>query len=480
MTAFEAGALLRADGFAYRTRVAAVMRGPLVTMPPGATLADAARCMAEENISAVVVADPLPAGIVTERDLLRLTGQAGPAALARPLRELMSAPLVTIRDDALVASALGRMERLGIRHLMVVDAAGAAVGMVSARALLRLRARDALVVGDGIAAAADAAGIGRVRAAVPGLAAALRRDGVTALEVTAVIAATIREATARAAGLAEAAMRPDWGPPPAPWCLLVLGSGGRGETLLVPDQDNALVHAGDGDADPWFAEFGRRIADILDEAGIPYCAGGIMAREARWRHDPAGWRRTVEGWIAAKDGAALLDVDIFFDFHPVAGDGRLADRLRAEAVAAAAAAPLFLRHLALHVADLRPPVGLFGRLVTTGGRVDLKKGGTMPIVAAARTLALASGAVAVATPDRLAAAVAAGRLAEADRDMLLQAFETVLGVLLDEQVAALAEGRPPANAVEPRRLGRTRRWALRSALRGLRPLPEMVAAGLSR
>lgn len=480
MTGGEPGGLLRADGFAYRTRVGAVMRGPLVTMAPADSLEAAARRMSELDISAVVVADPQPRGIVTERDLLRRVGTGGAGELARPLSEVMTAPLVTIRCDALVASALGRMDRLGIRHLVVIDAGGDAVGMVSARSLLRLRARDALVIGDGIAAAASAAELAAVRAALPRLVAALRRDGVPAMDVAAAIATTVREATARAAELALAAMAAAWGPPPAAWCLLVLGSAGRGESLLIPDQDNALIHAGDTGTDPWFAEFGRRIADLLDQAGIPYCTGGVMAREPRWRRDPGGWRRTVDGWIAAKDGAAILDVDIFFDFHPVAGDGRLAEALRADAVAAAAAAPLFLRLLALHIASLRPPVGLFGRLVATDGVVDLKKGGSMPIVAAARTLALASGAVAVATPDRLAAAVAAGRLADADRAMLLRALETVFGILLDQQVAALADGRAPANAIEPGRVTADDRRALRAALGDLRGLPEMVEAGLSR
>ncbi|BBK40483.1 cyclic nucleotide-binding protein [Allostella vacuolata] len=475
-----AGDLARADGFAYRTAVGQVMTAPLVTASPDCTLGDAARRMAGLGISALVVADPGPVGIVTERDLLRRVGDQGGAALALPLRRIMSTPLHTVRADALVATALGRMDRLAIRHLMVVDAAGQPAGMVSARALLRLRARDSLVVGDSIAAAADVEALRDARARVPLLAAALRRDGAPALDVVSAIAATVRESTARAAELAVAAMREAHGPAPAAWCLLVLGSGGRGESLLVPDQDNALIHAGCEDDDAWFAELGRRIADILDAAGLPYCQGGIMAREARWRHDRDGWRRTVDGWLRDKDGGALLDADIFFDFRPVAGDGELARGLRAEATAAAARSPLFLRLLADHVAGLRPPLGIFGRILAPSGGLDLKKAGTMPVVAAARTLALAAGSDAVGTPERLAAAVADGRMVDEDRAILLESFETVLGILLDRQLAAIAEGRQPGNRIVPSQLDRHRRAALRQALRSLAPLPEMVAGGIAR
>ncbi|MGE0714227.1 MAG: DUF294 nucleotidyltransferase-like domain-containing protein [Alphaproteobacteria bacterium] len=471
----------RLDAFPYCTTAGRVMSAPLVRVPAGSSLGAAAAVMAEAGISSVVVGDPVALGIVTERDLLRATVRDGAAALAAPVDRVMSSPLATVRVDALVATAIGRMERLGIRHLVVVDEGGAAVGMVSARTLLKLRAREALGIGDAIATAADAAAIGKVREGLPGLARALRGDGVTAVAVAGVISAALREATARAGELALAAMAEEgWGPPPAAWCLLVLGSGGRGESLLVPDQDNALIHAGGDAEDGWFAEAGRRIADILDAAGVPYCAGGVMAREPRWRRSREGWRETIGRWIAEKDGGALLDVDIFFDLHPVLGEGGLARDLAADAVAAATRAPLFLRQLASQQETLRPPLGLFGRLRARHGRVDLKKGGTMPLVAAARTMALAVGSRAVATPARLAAVAAAGRITREDESALGAAFETLLGVLVDDQLAQLAAGDRPGTQILLARLDRPRRRALIAALQALTPLDTMVRDALSR
>ena len=64
--------------------------------------------------------------------------------------------------------------------------------------------------------------------------------------------------------------------------MLVLGSGGRGESLLAMDQDNAIVYAdrdggmSDEDTDQWFAELGARVSCILDLVGVPYCKGGVM------------------------------------------------------------------------------------------------------------------------------------------------------------------------------------------------------------
>ena len=121
------------------------------------------------------------------------------------------------------------------------------------------------------------------------LAAGLLADGQDARQVAQIIAAEARAMTARAAEIAEAELaEAGHGPVPADYALLVLGSGGRGESLLAPDQDNALViaddYAGDLDsADDWFTRFATRVNEILDRAGIPYCKGGVMAKNRRWR-----------------------------------------------------------------------------------------------------------------------------------------------------------------------------------------------------
>ena len=82
----------------------------------------------------------------------------------------------------------------------------------------------------------------------------------------------------------------------------VLGSAGRGESLLAMDQDNALVFADgepDGAEDRWFAALGAHVADILHEVGVPYCKGGVMAKNPQWRGSLATWRERIADWIGA-------------------------------------------------------------------------------------------------------------------------------------------------------------------------------------
>ena len=92
-------------------------------------------------------------GIITERDLLRAVARQGDAALAMPVEQFMSRPLAVVPADAFVYRAIGRMSRLNVRHLGVVDEAGCVIGALSARDLLRLRAGEAVSLGDEIDAA---------------------------------------------------------------------------------------------------------------------------------------------------------------------------------------------------------------------------------------------------------------------------------------------------------------------------------------
>src|SRR5690606_5310891 len=293
----------------------------------------------------------------------------------------------------------------------------ALVGILSARDLLRLRGSEALRLGDGVDAAADTAALGRAWAALPAMAEALLAEGVASSLVAAVIGSELAAVTRRAAELAEAALAAAGRPAPVPYALLVLGSAGRGESLLAHDQDNAIVFASgepDGPEDRWFARLGAMMAETLDSIGIPFCRGGVMAREPAWRGSVETWRRRIEAWLERSDPDDLLCVDIFFDARIVHGDAALTASLMTQARARAARAPHFLKLLAASVPEPAAAFGLLGSLRTEDGRIDLKRTALLPLVSDARLLALRIGSAERSTAARLSAIVAAGRGGGAD------------------------------------------------------------------
>jgi CBS domain-containing protein len=344
------------------------------------------------------------------------------------------------------------------------------MGVVSARAILRLRADRALALSDEIACAESPSALRAAYEALPKLARGLLDEGVTATQIASVLGSTLRSVTARAASLAEREL----GPPPGRYALLVLGSGGRGESLLAPDQDNALI-CGD---DAWFATLGQRIADILDVAGVPYCRGGVMAARPAWRHSLDNWGHELDKWIAQSAGDALLHIDIFFDFAVACGDAELGEALRRRALAAGAD-PGFLRFMAEEIANAGSALGPFDRWRSKQGRVDLKRGGLWPIVAFARILGLRSGSSATGTLERLTAAVAAGRLRAEDASHVATAFDLILAELLDQQLVDRESNRPLGATVEIARLPRDRRAKLKETLKLLEVIPLLLRDALS-
>ena len=188
----------------------------------------------------------------------------------------------------------------------------------------------------------------------------------------------------------------------------------------------------------------------------------------------------VSGWLRHARPQDLLNVDIYFDLTPVAGDRDLAESLRDASVHAAAQAPTFLALLAASIAGLQPLLKAFGRLRVVEGRVDLKRWGMLPIVGMARALALRVGSGERSTQGRLRDAAAAGRLRQGDADMLIELHARLMSTILAQQLRDLDDGIRVSNRVSIRALLRDESRLLTSQLRRLeeilQALPEIMSA----
>jgi len=76
------------------------------------------------------------AGIFSERDVMLRVDYTDPSWTRRPVREFMTRAPRTIREDEPIEDALNIMLTGGHRHLPIVDAAGALLGIVSIRDIL--------------------------------------------------------------------------------------------------------------------------------------------------------------------------------------------------------------------------------------------------------------------------------------------------------------------------------------------------------
>src|SRR5262249_2410305 len=85
-------------------------------------LIDIARKLAAKRIGAIVVcgAKGEVAGIVSERDIVRLLAEQGIDCLSRPVSEIMTHQVVTCKDEDTLDELMALMTERCFRHLQVV------------------------------------------------------------------------------------------------------------------------------------------------------------------------------------------------------------------------------------------------------------------------------------------------------------------------------------------------------------------------
>ena len=425
-------------------------------------------------------ARPSDAGIVTERDVLRALASMAPDALTTPCRRWRQ-PAAGRRP--------GRRLRLS-RHRPHEPAedppsrrrrrAGASVGALSARDLLRLRAEEAVLLGDEIDA-----GRGRARArAAPGRSCrrwrpALVAEGVPGRDVAAVISRELGALTRRAAVIAEARMH-GGGPGRRRPALMRLrcsappGAAKACSRWIRTMRWSSRKASRAAPQDRWFAALGAHVADILHEVGVPYCKGGVMAKNPQWRGSVATWRERVDDWIGRSRPAGSAVGRHFLRPARRARRCRAGGRSSgATAFDAAKGKPGFAKLLA-DAAGRSSRVSRFSAASRPSkGRIDLKRAGLFGIVTTARVLAIRHHIVERATPARLAGLATLDK-GTTDLEALSSAHAVFVDLILAQQIADIDAGHPPSNRVEVKRLSRAERARLKDALRATAHLDALT------
>lgn len=93
---------------------------------------DAAKKMRDKKVSSLIIADSSQnVGIVTERDLVWRVCATEAKASEVPVRHIMSSPIATIDPNSPVEVAADNMIQSKVRHLLVENEQGAAIGVIT-------------------------------------------------------------------------------------------------------------------------------------------------------------------------------------------------------------------------------------------------------------------------------------------------------------------------------------------------------------
>ena len=432
------------------------------------SIQQAAQVMRAENSSYLIIPSSSrhAAGIVTDSDLARKVIASG-YDINRSVVEVMSTPLRSISDQAMVFEAMMAMMRHDIKHLAVTGADDQIVGVLTNRELLSAQGQSPVFILRQVMRAESLDEIAYQHQKVPKLVKGLIGNGAKAGNINRLITTVSDAVLRKVMGLALKEMPP----PPVKYVFMIMGSEGRGEQTLKTDQDNALVFE---DVPPdrlpevtaYFLDLGRRVCGMLNTVGYAYCKGDVMAQNPKWCQPIGVWKTYFNDWINAAEAEDLLQASIFFDFRGGYGDMDMVDQLREHLFQAIGRWSGFLRFMTENALHFKPPLGFFRNFVVESkgehrNAFDIKSA-MMPIVDFARVYSLKHGVEATNTFDRLQQLLLKDVLRQEEYEELEKAYSFLMQLRLVRQVTAVVDQNgAPDNFINPKRLTRIEQTMLK-------------------
>ncbi|MBW8190492.1 CBS domain-containing protein [Neiella marina] len=412
--------------------IKALIKRELVAIKPDTTIAQAAKRMTLERVSALaVMRDGRLFGMLTDRDL-RSRVLAEERSPDTRVDDVMTHPVHTIEHTASAIDALLTMSAQQIHHLPVTED-NQIVGLISSTDLLALAHANPLYLVGEIARQNSPKEIEQCCQQLPDLIETMLRQGMRSDRISQLISLVADIACRRLLVLTEATL----GPPPQAYAWLCFGSQARQDMSASSDQDNGLLLAEPPlpEHQDYFQQLAEQVCQSLDLCGFVTCPGDIMASNPAYRLSRLEWLSKFKHWQQSGDPKALLNASIFFDFRAVIDPHGLAEQLHAELRQLCQKDQIFLALLARNAVAQKPPIGLFGRLILerdgkgTKG-IELKKRALAPLVEISRVYGLAAGTEQADVASRLQAAQQAGSLSTTDSNNLIECWQFLLGLRL--------------------------------------------------
>lgn len=118
-------------------RVGSAMNKDIISVETERSIRSAVKTMVKNDLGSVVITEGgKPAGIVTERDIMKSIGY-GKTSLDSEVGEIMSKPLIAIGSDATLGEAADMMIKRKIRRLLIKEDSEY-IGIITQRDLQRL------------------------------------------------------------------------------------------------------------------------------------------------------------------------------------------------------------------------------------------------------------------------------------------------------------------------------------------------------
>lgn len=411
---------------------------------PDTSIQSCAAHMAKEQVSCLFIGSSIENidGFITDltlRDRVLATGLSPDS----PVGSIAEHSLVSIHPEATLVEALLLMFRTKARYLLVKNAHGYH-GWISRTKVLTEQSQGPFLFIQSVKEARHFSELREKWSRMPELIHLLISRGMKAGFVNQIITTVADTITQR---VIERVIK-EIGPAPAQFVYFVLGSEGRGELTLKTDQDNAIIYEDKAnehreEVRAYFLDFASRVSSALDQMGLAFCDGGLMAMNPKWTHSLSHWKRNYDQWVSDASQETAMNYSTFFDCRAIFGNVELLDQLRSHMDQLMERAPeRFFISLGYNALQYEPPLTFFRKIRTeeVDGKKQLNLKQTMrPIVDLARVYALKFRIWETNTISRIKALSERGVFTDKEVQELTHAFEYLMNLRLENQATSILQ-----------------------------------------
>ena len=478
-------ALTQMEAYPFQKRLSEIMSTPVETCGYDTPVRDVAKKMITKGISAIMVCGNRKekCGIITERDMVSKVLAADDAdCLKLTAKEIMSPDPYSMSPDTYMYEATTFMMGRKIKHMPIIDG-NEVVGMVTLQDLMRFRSQKSMLLVGSVKDAQTIDDLVSARGEMVKVARALIGENRSAFE-TMEILSYIHHCLLRRCYeiILDEVKAEGLTPPDIRFCLMIMGSGGRKEMLLGPDQDNGFIfedfpNSRKEEVDAFFVPFSEKLVLAFEKIGYPLCNGEVMVNNPKWRGRLKDWEERIAGWFSEPAPKSVMYSTIFLDFLPLVGDATLCTELRDSVHRELQNNPGFFYYLMENDLKHKPPVGILKKFILEKekehrGELSLKQSGSVFIVDCIRMFLLEKGGDAITTTERLDTLVKLEVFNQETAEHLKAALESFTFLRLRHEIGLIERGEEPSHYIDPYSLSKNEQDLLREAFRAAAKLQD--------
>jgi len=471
--------IVQVEAYPFQKQVREIMASPAETCLENITVGEVAKVLTVKGIGSILVCDDNQKlkGIITERDLVTkvLARDIGECLRDIKAKEIMTPNPFFITPETYMYEAASFMLSHNIRHLPVLED-NTIVGIVTIRDLMRFRSQKTVLLVGKAKEAQTIDELKKIKLEIATVAKTLLMENNSHIDTMEIISyihhniirrcfeLVLNEETSTGCKL-----------PDIKYSFIIMGSGGRREMLLGPDQDNGIIFEDypdelEAEVSKFFIPFTEKLVKALDTVGYPLCNGKVMANNPIWRGKLSEWKKRVSKWITVPEPQRVRFSTIFFDLYSLIGDSNLCNELKKHIFNEIKNNLIFLYQMMELDYKHKVPLGLLNRFITSNdekhkGELSVKENGSIFIVDCIRMYCLEHGIPHQNTMDRLNKLQDMNIFNSTTVDHIKAAFEFFTYIRLKNELKLIDENKKPSHYLDPYTLPKDEQEALKEAFK---------------